>query len=113
MIRKFFAIAAASLAISAPAMAELTELHNGTFIAHAADGSAHNIEVLSMDHEGDFNIEVMTASNATGQWEFTTNTYWIKCASNQISYGNTWSQVNHLNMEGHYYDAACRPWKAN
>ena len=106
MFRKLASIALASIALAAPASAEIFNLGGGLYMATADDGSAVNIEIDHVDHEGDryMNLQLfevgegMVSSNA-----------WVKCDSNQILHaGMNWQNVDHRTMNGYIWDVACR-----
>ena len=108
MFRKLATIALASLAIAAPASAELTRLPGSgsgfMFMAQDVNGEFHYMEAIRQDHNGDYQLEVSIADGP--------NTYrWVDCKLNNITSidGDSWINVDHSTMNGHYYDAACRP----
>ena len=116
MFRKLAALTVLALATAAPASAQvltrLPDFETGGHAYAASDSQDrnHHISIQRKDRDGDYLILVsMYASGGEGvliREEF----YWVSCARDEINHpGNGWNAVNHNNMEGHYYDAACRP----
>ena len=106
MFRKLATIALASLAIAAPASAQLTRMpgeYGGfSFMAQDEKGQTHSIETVRQDREGDYYIDVQV-NNGPKTY------YWIDCAKDLISDNGAWREVDHRKMEGYYSDATCRP----
>ena len=107
MFRKLASIALASLAISAPASAELFNTGNGTYMAMSQDGSALTIEIDHVDNEGDRWMSLGFVAGPGAAYEETGA--WVRCQDNLIQHaGENWQAVDHRTLNGYVWDVACR-----
>ena len=120
MFRKLAALSILALATAAPASAQvLTRLPDWETGGHAymatdSQDRNHHISIQRKDRDGDFLLEVSLYASGSqiGAAPIREEFYWVSCARDEISpavEGSSWHAVNHNHMEGHYYDAACRP----
>ena len=128
MIRKFFTVALASIALATPASAfsdaEMNAMINemidaqfaatstpgllrsryapGGFVGQLEGGAEIFITVMGKDSDGDYNVNTLEASGSE-------RSFYVSCSRDQIAeHGATkWRQVNHNTAEGYIADAAC------
>ena len=107
MFRKLASIALASLAISAPASAELYNIGNGTYMAMGEDGSAVNIKLDHVDNEGDRWMVLGFVEKPGSAYQ--EGGAWVRCQDNLIAHaGEGWQPVDHRTVAGYIWDVACR-----
>jgi hypothetical protein len=107
MIRRLASIALASLAISAPASAELISIGNDTYLTMTDDGAAITIELDHVDQVGDrwMVLGVVEKPGAT----YEESGAWVRCQDNLIQHsGGEWQAVDHRTVNGYIWDVACR-----
>ena len=117
MFRKLAALTVLALATAAPASAQvltrLPDFETGghAYMAFDSQERSHHISIQRKDRDGDFLIEVSiySSDSSIGAPPMDETFYWVSCARDEIQVGGGWKPVNHNQMEGHYYDAACRP----
>jgi len=120
MFRKLAALTVLALATAAPASAQVLtrvpdwEGGGHAYMADDSNGTNHYIQVIRKDRDGDFLVEVtlQDTSRPIGQMYLSDARFWVSCSRDEIvlaEQGASWQAVNHNKMEGHYYDAACRP----
>mgnify|MGYP001578154085 FL=1 len=107
MFRKLASIALASLAISAPASAELFNTGNGTYLAVAENGASITIELDHVDNEGDRWMVLGLVEKPGAAYE--ESGAWVRCQDNIIAHsGEGWKAVDHRTVNGYIWDVACR-----
>ena len=85
------------------ALATMTRVSDGVYVAEDANDRLHLIEYVRQDHEGDVQVKV-TVNGAVVY-------YWVNCREDRISRGGElfdgWEYVDHRKMVGYYSDVAC------
>ena len=108
MFRKLASIALASLAISAPASAELYSMGNDTYMT-MTDFGAFIIELDHVDQVGDRYMVLCFASNQEPGAAYEERGAWVRCQDNLIAHeGEGWKPVDHRTVNGIIWDVACR-----
>jgi hypothetical protein len=107
MIRKFFTVALASLAIAAPASAQLMHNNGDAWIIKDGNGSTHFFEIMHHTKEGYRFIET-NVIHSNGSID--TGSLYIDCSDDTVNYVGRadWEAIDHRNAIGWYSDAACR-----
>ena len=105
MIRHFLTVALTSLAIAAPASAELFHTGGDTAMIIREDGMAVSIELDHVDHEGD---RWMKVGMLNDEGKYQEDGAWVRCQDNLISWeGGEWENIDHRMLTGYIHEVAC------